>query len=168
MSQKLLGLIKTKALMIKVNVITSNNNWYRTIKNPSKCIKRKIDKINKFEKAFLKNNIYCTLLLSGNKEIKNLNKKFRKKNKSTDVLSFPFQSKKELIDLLKKEKEIYLGDIIINLNRIKKKDLENFESEFNRLWIHGLVHLFGHDHKKKKDFIKMDRLEKKYLNLINV
>ena len=168
MSQKLLGLIKTKALMIKVNVITSNNNWYRTIKNPSKFIKRKIDKINKFEKAFLKNNIYCTLLLSGNKEIKNLNKKFRKKNKSTDVLSFPFQSKKELIDLLKKEKEIYLGDIIINLNRIKKKDLENFESEFNRLWIHGLVHLFGHDHKKKKDFIKMDRLEKKYLNLINV
>jgi len=154
--------------MIKVNVITSNNNWYRTIKNPSKFIKRKIDKINKFEKAFLKNNIYCTLLLSGNKEIKNLNKKFRKKNKSTDVLSFPFQSKKELIDLLKKEKEIYLGDIIINLNRIKKKDLENFESEFNRLWIHGLVHLFGHDHKKKKDFLKMDRLEKKYLNLINV
>jgi len=154
--------------MIKVNVITSNNNWYRTIKNPSKFIKRKIDKINKFEKPFLKNNIYCTLLLSGNKEIKNLNKKFRKKNKSTDVLSFPFQSKKELIDLLKKEKEIYLGDIIINLNRIKKKDLENFESEFNRLWIHGLVHLFGHDHKKKKDFLKMDRLEKKYLNLINV
>ena len=154
--------------MIKVNVITSNNNWYRTIKNPSKFIKRKIDKINKFEKPFLKNNIYCTLLLSGNKEIKNLNKKFRKKNKSTDVLSFPFQSKKELIDLLKKEKEIYLGDIIINLNRIKKKDLENFESEFNRLWIHGLVHLFGHDQKKKKDFLKMDRLEKKYLNLINV
>ena len=154
--------------MIKVNVITSNNSWYKKIKNPGKFIKRKIDKINKFEKAFLKNNIYCTLLLSGNKEIKNLNRKFRKKNKSTDVLSFPFQSKKELIDLLKKEKEIYLGDIIINLNRIKKKDLENFESEFNRLWIHGLVHLFGHDHKKKKDFLKMDRLEKKYLNLINV
>jgi probable rRNA maturation factor len=154
--------------MIKVNVITSNNSWYKKIKNPGKFIKRKIDKINKFEKAFLKNNIYCTLLLSGNKEIKNLNRKFRKKNKSTDVLSFPFQSKKELINLLKKEKEIYLGDIIINLNRIKKKDLENFKLEFNHLWIHGLVHLFGHDHKKEKDFLKMNRLEKKYLNLINV
>jgi probable rRNA maturation factor len=154
--------------MIKVNVITSNNNWYKVIKNPGKFISRKIDKINKFEKFFLKNNIYCTLLLSSNKEIKNLNKKFRKKNKSTDVLSFPFQSKKELNNLLKKEKEIYLGDIIINLNRIKKKDLENFKSEFNRLWIHGLVHLFGYDHKKERDFIKMNRLEKKYLNLINV
>ena len=154
--------------MIKINVITNNNNWYKIIKNPAIYITRKIDKINAFDKIFFKKDIYCTLLLSDNKEIKNLNKKFRQKNKSTDVLSFPFQSKKELIDLLKKEKEIYLGDIIINLNRIKKKDLENFESEFNRLWIHGLVHLFGHDQKKKKDFLKMDRLEKKYLNLINV
>ena len=71
--------------MIKVNVITSNNNWYRTIKNQSKFIKRKIDKINTFAKTFLKNNIYCTLLLYGNKEIKNLNKTFIKKNKSTEV-----------------------------------------------------------------------------------
>ena len=103
-------------------------------------------------KAFKKKSIYCTLLLSGNREIKNLNKKFRKKNKSTDVLSFPFQAKKELNNLLKKEKEIYLGDIIINLNKIKNKNLKDFKSEFNRLWIHGLVHLFGHDIKKKKIF----------------
>ena len=79
MSQKLLGLIKTKALMIKVNVIINNNNWYRIIKNPAVYITRKIDKLNKFEKIFFKKNIYCTLLLSGNKEIKNLNMKFRKK-----------------------------------------------------------------------------------------
>ena len=30
-----------------------------------------------------------------------------------------------------------------------------------------LVHLFGHDHKKEKDFLKMNQIEKKYLNLIN-
>jgi len=153
--------------MIKINVITNNNNWYKIIKNPVKHIARKIDKINRFDKTFKKKNIYCTLLLSGNKEIKNLNKKFRKKNKSTDVLSFPFQAKKELNKLLKKEKEIYLGDIIVNLNKIKIKNLKKFNSEFNRLWIHGLVHLFGHDHKKERDFLKMDQMEKKYLNLIN-
>ena len=45
-------------------------------------------------KRFLKKNIYCTLLTFRNKEIKNLNKKFRKKNKSTDVLSFPFKQKR--------------------------------------------------------------------------
>ena len=153
--------------MIKINVITNNNNWYRIIKNPVNYVARKIDKINRSENLFFKKNIYCTLLLSDNKEIKNLNKKFRKKNKSTDVLSFPFQDRKELNNLLKKEKEIYLGDIIINFNKIKNKNLNSFKSEFNRLWIHGLVHLFGHDHKKEKDFLKMNQVEKKYLNLVN-
>ena len=80
--------------MIKINVITNNNNWYKIIKNPVKHIARKIDKINRFDKSFKKKSIYCTLLLSGDREIKNLNKKFRKKNKPTDVLSFPFQAKK--------------------------------------------------------------------------
>ena len=47
-------------------------------------------------------------MLSGDGEIKNLNKKFRKKNKTTDVLSFPFQTKKELNKKLKKEREVYL------------------------------------------------------------
>ena len=63
--------------MIKINVITNNNNWYRIIKNPVTYIARKIDKINNSENFFLKKKIYCTLLLSGNKEIKNLNKKRR-------------------------------------------------------------------------------------------
>ena len=65
-------------------------------------------------------------MLSENNEIKKLNKKFRKKNKTTDVLSFPFYNKK-LINKLKKKKEIYLGDIIINFNKIKnKKNKESF------------------------------------------
>ena len=57
----------------------------------------------------------------------------------------------------KKDKEIYLGDIIINLNKVDKK---NFEREFNKLWIHGLLHLFGHNHKKNKDYVKMQNLKK--------
>ena len=162
MFQKLLGLIKIKALMIKINVITSNPNWHDFIKNPTDYVDRKIEKLNIKEKNFSKNIIFCTLLLSGNKEIKYLNKKFRKKNKSTDVLSFPFQTKKEFKKLLKKNKEIYIGDIIVNLNKIKnKKSLKVFKMEFDRLWIHGLVHLFGHDHKKEKDYLKMIKAEKK-------
>ena len=108
------------------------------------------------------------MLLSNNREIKDLNYKFRKKNKTTDVLSFPFQSKHELKRNLKKEKEIYLGDIIINLGKIKNKNnIPKFKIEFDKLWIHGLVHLLGHDHKNDKDFFKMRLVEKKYMNLIN-
>ena len=155
--------------MIKINVITNNINWLKYIKDTNNYLERKIKKINLKEKKFDKKSIFCTLLLSGTKEIKNLNKKFRNKNKSTDVLSFPFQTKRELNNKLKKEKEIYLGDIIINLNKIKsKKILKKFKNEFDRLWIHGLVHLFGHNHKKNKEFLRMIKIEKKYFDFINV
>jgi len=150
--------------MIKINVIEHNSDWLHYIKNPKNYINRKINKLNLENNKFLKNDLYCTLLLSDNEEIKNLNKKFRKKNKVTDVLSFPFYSKKSLQSIFKNEKEIYIGDIIINLNKVKKK---NFKIEFDRLWIHGLVHLFGYDHKKEKDFLAMNKVEKEYINIIN-
>jgi len=154
--------------MIKINVITNNKNWLNYIKRPNYYLDKKIEKINLEDKKLKKKKIFCTLLLSGNKEIKYLNKKFRKKNKITDVLSFPFYKKKDLNKKLKKEKELYLGDIIINLNKIKNKNIKkNFKIEFNRLWIHGLIHLFGHDHKNYKDFKKMHQVEKKYFKLVN-
>ena len=154
--------------MIKINVITTNIRWRRYIKSPNNFIDKKINFYNKKCKAFRKNVIFCTLLLSGNKEIMKLNKKFRKKNKTTDVLSFPFYKKKELMKILKKEKEVYLGDIIVNLSKIRdKKNISNFKLEFNKLWVHGLVHLFGHDHKKEKDYKKMNVIEKKFLRYLN-
>ena len=82
-------------------------------------------------------------------------------------MSFPFYSKKNLKKKIKNEKEIYLGDIIINLNKIRsKKNIKNFKLEFDKLWIHGLVHLFGYDHKKEKDYRKMNQVEKNYLKYI--
>ena len=155
--------------MIKINVIINNINWLSYIKNPTSYIDRKVDKLNLKQIRFLKKDVFCTLLLSGSKEIKNLNKKYRKKNKVTDILSFPFQTKTELKKKIKKEKEIYIGDIIINFNKIKnKKTLKKFKFDFDRLWIHGLVHLLGYDHKKDKDFFKMSQIEKKYFDIVNV
>ena len=90
------------------------------------------------------------------------------KNKSTDVLSFPFNNKKQLKKIIRKEREIYLGDIIINLNKIKNhKDKKLFEEKFDKLWIHGLVHLLGHDHKKEREFKKMHKMEIEYFRYVN-
>ena len=153
--------------MIKINVITNNVGWLKYIKNPSSYIDKKIKKLNYKNKKLKKKIIFCTLLLSGNQEIKKLNKKFRKKNKTTDILSFPFYNRLDLQNRLKNEKEIYLGDIIVNLNKVNVKDnSNNFKFEFDKLWIHGLTHLFGHDHKKEKDFKKMHKVEKDYLKYI--
>ena len=155
--------------MIKANVITKNAIWYKFIKKPNNYIDRKINKLNLKKKELKKNIIHFTLLLSGEREIINLNKKFRGKKKSTDVLSFPFYTKRELQKKLKNEKEVYLGDIIININKIKNnKETKNFKIEFDNLWIHGLVHLFGYDHKKENDYMKMNKIEKNYFRYINV
>ena len=154
--------------MIKVNVIINNIIWKKYLKNPHSFIDKKIKLLNKKNKLYKKNTLICSLLLSGSKEIRKLNKKFRKKNKSTDVLSFPFYEKNKLNNKIKKEKEIYLGDIIINLSKIKNKNNKTkFQEELNKLWVHGLVHLFGHKHKKNQDFNTMDKIEKKYLEYIN-
>ncbi len=153
--------------MIKVNLIFNNTRWKNYLKTLERFFNTKINLFNKKDRN--KKNIFiCSLLLSGPLEIKKLNKKFRKKSKITDVLSFPFYKKKKLNNLIKKEKEIYIGDIIINLDYIKKKkDKRILKNELLKLWIHGLVHLLGHDHKKDKDFNAMKKVEKKYLQLMS-
>ena len=154
--------------MIKINVILNNITWKKYLKNPNSFIDKKLKLLNKKNKLYKKNTLICSLLLSGAEEIKRLNKKFRKKNKTTDILSFPFYEKDRLKVKIKREKEIYLGDIILNLGKIKnKKNKIKFKKELNKLWIHGLVHLFGHQHKKDKDFYTMNKIEKKYLKFIN-
>ena len=152
--------------MIKIDVFFHSVKWKNYLTDPEKYIKQKVQKFNKKDKNFKKKIISCTLLLSESKEIKKLNKKFRNKNKVTDVLSFPFYKKNELKKIIKKEKQIYLGDININLNKIKKKNKDYFKLEFNKLWIHGLAHLFGHDHKRDKDFYLMAKFEKQFLSYI--
>ena len=155
--------------MIKINVIVGNKSWKKYIKNPKVYAKNKIKLLKKNNNFFKNKNIYFSLLLSDNKEIKKINKKFRKKNKTTDVLSFPFYEKKHLTKILKTEKKIYLGDIIINLDKIidKLNNKKDIKVEFDKLWIHGLAHLLGYRHKLKKDYIKMKKVEKNFFNLVN-
>ena len=147
--------------MIKVDVFVKDRNWKKYISNPSKYIKHKTKYLNSSLKIIKNKKINFSILLSGNREIKILNKKFRKKDKVTDVLSFPFYN---LTDIKKLKKvTIYLGDVILNFYKIDKK---NFKRDFNRLWVHGFVHLLGYRHHKDKDYFKMNRIEKLILNKI--
>jgi len=151
--------------MIKADVLVTNKNWKKHITGPSLYINKKLKTIEKKTNLFKKSNFNFTILLSGDLEVKKLNIKFRKKNKTTDVLSFPFHQKTFLNKLLKKSKiKIYLGDIIINLNKIKYlKKNESFLLNFDKIWIHGLVHLLGYRHKSNLDYFIMKKLENKLL-----
>ncbi len=147
--------------MIKVDVFIKNKNWKKKISNPHKYLNNKVKYLNN-SISFLRNkNINFSILLAGNKEIKLLNKKFRKKSKPTDILSFPFNDPNKIYKL--KKKYIYLGDVILNYYKIEKK---NFKENFNKLWIHGFLHLLGHKHKKDSDYYKMNKIEKLILGKI--
>jgi len=149
--------------MIKVNVEVDRKPWRNKLKNPKKYIFKKLKKINRVIPTLKGKNFTFTILLTNYLRMKKLNKKFRNHNKSTDVLSFPsFQLKKLR---LKEQKNIYIGDIAICYEIINKRsNNSNFFLEFDKMWIHGYLHLLGHDHKKKKDFLKMKKIEDLILN----
>ena len=74
--------------MIKIEVLIKDKNWKKYLSNPNKYLNTQAKKIN-LKKYFRSKLINVSILLTGNNDIKFLNKKFRKKNKTTDVLSFP-------------------------------------------------------------------------------
>ena len=141
--------------MIKINVFSEERAWSQRLKNKEIFFKKICSSFPKKFK-FQNKNINISLMLSNNKNIKKLNKIFRNKDKSTDVLSFPFDNKKN------KYKENYLGDIIISydyMNKPKKKDLKIFKEKVAKTFIHGFLHLLGYDHIRNNDYKKMIKLE---------
>ena len=150
--------------MINADVVVENKLWNKKIKYPSNYIKKKIKKIFKFN-SLKKKRFSLTILLTDNFKMKYLNKKFRNKNKTTDVLSFPNSS---IVDLKKKiNTKIYLGDIALSYEIINRRSKNsNFNMEFDKMWIHGYLHLLGYDHKKVRDYKVMKSIEDKILKIL--
>jgi probable rRNA maturation factor len=148
--------------MINVDVVSESNLWSKKIKKKSIFFNSIVILLPK-KIRFIKKKVYLTILLSNNKNIKKLNKKFRKKNKPTDILSFPSEKKVNV------KKTTYLGDIIISYEFINKpktlSDLE-FKNKVIKIFIHGYLHLIGYDHIKLKDFNKMFKEEEKIYKII--
>ena len=137
--------------MISIDVICESNLWSKKIKKPDFFFNSLAQAFPKKYK-FIKKKVSLTILLSNNKDIKRLNKKFRNKNKSTDVLSFPSEKKLNI------KKSSYIGDIIISYEFMEKPKALNtlqFKSKLAKIFIHGFLHLLGHDHIRLKDFKEM-------------
>ena len=138
--------------MIKANVISGHSKWKRFLIKPNDYLKKRLNKLSKTP-LFKRKNHEFSILLTNNKQMKKLNYKFRNKNKTTDVLSFPIK--------IKNKKKLYVGDIAISFEIIKERSRKtNFFLEFDKMWIHGYLHLIGYDHKKFNDFKTMLKKEK--------
>ena len=150
--------------MIKANVEIKSKCWHKKIKNPKKYFNKKLKKISEIVKFFKYNKVTFTILLTNNLNMKRLNNKFRKRNKSTDILSFPTFSYESL--KLKKSKKIYIGDLAASYEIINLRKKKNFLTEFDKVWVHGLLHLVGYNHIRDQDYYKMNKIEKRILNSI--
>ena len=106
-----------------------------------------------------KKNHELVIRIVDTKEITELNKKYRKKNRPTNIISFPF-------DLPLGVKNNFLGDLVICAPLVKqeaKLQHKTISAHFAHLVIHGVLHLLGYDHKKNNDSKKMEALEIKHL-----
>ncbi len=142
--------------MININVFSEEKAWSKKLKKKELFFKKICNSLPKNYK-FPNEKVSLSLMLSNNKNIKKLNKSFRNKNKSTDVLSFPFDKKNKI------SKKKYLGDIIISydfMNKPKSQGLNVFKKKLVRTFIHGFLHLLGYDHITNDDYKKMLKREK--------
>jgi probable rRNA maturation factor len=106
----------------------------------------------------------ATLVFTDDQEIRVLNRDYRKHDRATDVLSFHLQELAGEADPA--GQGIALGDIVISVETAKRRaGRKRLLSELERLAIHGLCHLFGHDHKKKAEAQVMFALERRLRRL---
>ncbi len=97
----------------------------------------------------------ATIAFISDRKMRELNKNFRGKNATTDVLSFPFEA-----DEFETESEDNLGDIVISLEQAQRQAEENnldFEIEIKQLILHSVLHLCGYDH--ETDAGEMNEIE---------
>ncbi len=102
-----------------------------------------------------KKNAELSVAFVGQGRIRELNKKYRGKNRATDVFSFPGDG---------------LGELVICLREVKKnakKYKSTFEKELARVLIHGILHLLGYEHEKSGKKAKlMEEKEQDYLSKV--
>lgn len=95
-----------------------------------------------------------TIAFVSDRKMRALNKEFRAQDKTTDVLSFPFEADEF------SPQDNFLGDVVISLEQAERQAAENdldLETEIKQLILHGVLHLCGYDH--ENDDGEMNRRE---------
>ena len=126
--------------MIEINNLTTNPVDEEFLKG---LVKKVLEGENKEEAGL-------SIALVGQGRIRELNKKYRGKNRATDVLAFPGDG---------------LGEIVICLREVKKnakRYRSNPEKELARVLIHGILHLLGYDHEKSEQAAEKMREKEGY------
>lgn len=115
------------------------------------------------DKMLLKRDGMVDLVIIDDKKMRAMNKEYRDKDMPTDVISFAYL---EVTQYEKEEGDIIAGDIFISIDTAKKQAKEKGHSlmkEMEILFVHGLLHCFGFDHKNDKQEKEMEKWAKKIM-----
>lgn len=107
-----------------------------------------------------------SLVFTDDEEVTKLNSQWRKKNKSTNVLSFPGGDIQP-----GQTSDIFIGDIVFALETIQsesEKQGKEYSDHLVHLLIHGFLHLYGYDHIDNEQAQIMEALEQKILKSLNI
>ena len=138
-----------------------------------KIVKRVLDKCFE-EEGLLDSKLIITITFTTPEEIRKINKKYRKIDRATDVLSFPMFENDELDEKIKNKDFLYedvLGDIIISIDKVREQAEEyghSFERELSYMLVHGFYHLMGYDHIEEEDKKIMRPKEEKILKELKI
>ena len=147
--------------MFKASILVEAGNWKKEVPGIEKILNKNFKKIFSSLKKFNNKNLEVSILLTDKKNMKQLNKKFRKISKDTDVLSFP-NYEKIFFSKNSKIKNLYLGDLAFSYDYTKKQKTD-FLEYINKIFIHGCLHLIGYEHNNLKNYKAMSLVEKKLL-----
>ena len=153
----------SEAKFVKFDIEVSNPTLWKNYNLYFDSVSMKF--FSKVIEKTLKKNTLVSILLTNDINIKKLNNSWRKKNQSTNVLSFPLKT------FIKEGKYLFIGDIVLSYETIKKESIQReikFKDHFLHLCLHGILHLLGYDHKKQKEEREMEDIEIKLLSLINI
>lgn len=115
----------------------------------------------------MNSTIFVELSIESPEIIRQLNKKYRKIDKTTDVLSFGYDNFNSDVEL----PILHLGEIYINYNRVKEQAKEfghSIKREFCYLFTHACLHLLGFDHIEDKEAYEMNLIANEIMEKINV
>lgn len=149
-----------------LNVEKGQEDWEAIVK---KVLKKCFE-----EEGLLDSKLIMTITFTTPEEIRKINKKYRKIDKATDVLSFPMFEKDELDEKIKSGDFPYedvLGDVIISIDKVREQAEEyghSFERELSYMLVHGFYHLMGYDHIEEEDKKIMRPKEEKILNELKI
>ena len=150
--------------MIYYTLSSKTNHWSRRIKKIDNLINEIL--VYKKKLKFVSNiNYYCNFILANDLFIKNLNRKFKNSNKSTDVLTFVYK-----LNYNNKKEERHC-DIIFSIETISNDARVNnivFYNHLTHLIIHSFLHINDYLHKKIKDYLTMKNIEINILKQLGI